>query len=206
VRDVVLERSDLAPDERVILIGYSKGAVDVLEALVKFPELVPRVAALISVAGPIGGSPLADGMAPWRRTLVETVASPACGGGRGGITSMTREVRRAFMSRVRLPSSVQYFSVVGMVDEPDVSRGLLGQYRDLALVDPRNDGQVVPEDAVVPGSVLLGYTRGDHWALAMPFSRVGGPFGWVAHRVADRNAFPRELLLEAIVRAVEERL
>jgi pimeloyl-ACP methyl ester carboxylesterase len=206
IRELVLGLPDLAPAEQVVLVGYSKGAVDALEALARFPELAARVAALVSVAAPIAGSPIADGMAPWQRAFVETLLAPFCGGGRGAVTSVTREARRAFLARVTLPSAVRYFAVVGMVEEADVSRGLLPHYRTLALADRRNDGQVLPEDALIPDSVLLGYVRADHWAIAMPFSRARGAFGWIARRLADRNAFPRELLLEAIVRAVEERL
>ena len=206
IRDHVLAVPDLAADERVILVGYSKGAVDALEALVAFPELAARVAALVSLASPITGSPIADGFDPWQRAIIETLTSPFCGGGRGAITSLTREVRRSFMARVRLPADVRYFSVIAVAQEMEVSRPLLSPYRDLAVVDPRNDGQVVPEDAVIPGATLLGYLRGDHWAIAMPFSRKGGPVGWLARQVVDRNPYPREILLEAIVRAVEERL
>jgi pimeloyl-ACP methyl ester carboxylesterase len=206
VRDYVLSLPDLAPDERVILVGYSKGAVDALEALVAFPELVPRVAALVSLASPITGSPIADGFGAWQRAIIETLASPFCGGGRGAITSITRETRRAFMARVRLPATVRYFSLVAVAQEMEVSRPLLSPYRDLAVVDPRNDGQVVLEDGIMPGAELLGYLRGDHWAVALPFSRTTGPLGWLARQVVDRNPYPREILLEAIVRLVEERL
>ena len=206
VRDAVLSLADLGLDERVVLVGYSKGAVDVLEALATFPELAPRVTAVVSVAGPIAGSPIADGLAPWQRAVIETVASPFCGGGRGAIGSLRREERRAFLARVRLPPTVRYFSVIAMVEERQVSRGLLPPYRDLALVDAHNDGQVVAEDAFIPASVLLGYVRADHWAIAMPVARTTGLLGWLARRVVDRNAYPREILLEAIVRAVEERL
>jgi hypothetical protein len=110
------------------------------------------------------------------------------------------------MASAQLPESVKYFSVIGMVEEAQVSRALLSYYRNLALVDPHNDAQIVPEDAVIPRSVLLAYVRADHWAVALPFSRARGPFGWLARLAVDRNGFPRELLLEAIVRAVEERL
>jgi hypothetical protein len=145
-------------------------------------------------------------MPRWRRTLIELVASPFCGGGCGGITSLTRDERGRFMASARVPAGVRVFSLVGMVEERDVSRALAGPYRKLARIDPHNDGQVLPTDAVIPGSVLLGSARGDHWALAQPFSRAGGPLGWLSRLLADRNAYPRALLLEAIVRAVEERL
>jgi pimeloyl-ACP methyl ester carboxylesterase len=158
VRDFVVAL-DPGTDEQVILVGYSKGAVDAVEALVRFPELAPRVAALVTVASPLGGSPIADTIPRWQRVLIERALAPFCGGRHGGITSLTREARRPFMATARLPASVRYFSVVAVAEERDVSRPLAGYYRDLALVDPHNDGQVISEDAVLPGSVLLGYAR-----------------------------------------------
>ena len=56
-------------------------------------------------------------------------------------------------------------------------------------------------DALIPGSTLLGYVNADHWAIAMPISRE---MPLVAETLIDRNAFPREVLLEAIVRFIEE--
>ena len=58
-------------------------------------------------------------------------------------------------------------------------------------------------DALIPGSTLLGYVNADHWAIAMPISR---DMPVVAQTLIDRNNFPREVLLEAIVRFVEESL
>jgi hypothetical protein len=58
-------------------------------------------------------------------------------------------------------------------------------------------------DTVIPGATLLGYVRADHWAIAMPFSRTSAA---LAATLIDHNAFPREVLLEAVVRAVEESL
>jgi hypothetical protein len=74
-------------------------------------------------------------------------------------------------------------------------------YDKLSLVDPLNDSQVVFHDALVPGGALLGYLNADHWAVAMPFNRVHPT---LAAAFVTRNAFPREGLLEAIARFVEE--
>jgi hypothetical protein len=70
-------------------------------------------------------------------------------------------------------------------------------------VDPLNDSQVVFYDALVPGGALLGYLNADHWAVAMPFNREHPA---IADTIVTRNAFPREVLLEAIARFVEESL
>jgi hypothetical protein len=74
-------------------------------------------------------------------------------------------------------------------------------------VDPRNDGQVVWADAFIPAGTFLGYANADHWAVALPIVRGVPPaLRAAAAAVLDRNAFPREVLLEAIVRHVEEEL
>lgn len=50
---------------------------------------------------------------------------------------------------------------------------------------------------------MLRYVRADHWAIAMPFAR---DMPWISAAFIDQNAFPREVLLEAIIRFVEESL
>ena len=75
-------------------------------------------------------------------------------------------------------------------------------YDDLSMIDPRNDGQLLFYDQIVPGSTLLGYLNADHWAIAMPIVRDVA----AARLLVDRNAFPREILLEAILKQIEEDL
>lgn len=84
-----------------------------------------------------------------------------------------------------------------------VSRVLRLSYRMLAKQDARNDSQVIFSDSLIPGSVLLGYVNADHWAITLPIARV---CPWLGATLVNRNAFPREVLLEAIVRYVEETL
>ena len=50
---------------------------------------------------------------------------------------------------------------------------------------------------------MLGYLNADHWAIALPLARnVPG----LRLLLAGHNDYPREILLEAIVRSVEEQL
>ena len=51
------------------------------------------------------------------------------------------------------------------------------------------------------GSALLGYLNADHWALAVPIARA---HRWLGSTLIDQNDFPREALLEAVLRMVEE--
>jgi hypothetical protein len=70
------------------------------------------------------------------------------------------------------------------------------------MIDPRNDGQLLFYDQIVPRSTLLGYLNADHWAIAVPIVRDAA----AARLLVDRNAFPREILLEAILKQIEEDL
>ena len=98
---------------------------------------------------------------------------------------------------------MRFYSLAAFAERENISLILRPSYDQLALVDPRNDSQVVFHDALVPGGALLGYLNADHWAVAMPFNREHPT---LAGAFVTRNAFPREVLLEAIARFVEEAL
>jgi hypothetical protein len=203
IRDAVM-RMALYSGERVMLVGHSKGVVDTLQALNDFPDLASRVAALVSVAGAVGGSPLADDTRGWVNGLLRVFDVRSClPGDHEGLRSLRRSIRRQFLDAASLPASVKYFSVVGIASPDETSIPLRWFSRRLARLDPHNDGQVLASDAMIPGGVLLGFVRADHWAIALPFSRTAPR---LVRAVVNRNAFPREVLLEAIVRTVEEDL
>ena len=95
------------------------------------------------------------------------------------------------------------FSLVAFTDKPHIARVLRTPYDLLAQVDPRNDGQLIFTDQIVPGSTLLGYANADHWAVAMALEERRS--FWMSHPRRKR-AFPRAVLFEAIVRFVGESL
>ena len=76
-------------------------------------------------------------------------------------------------------------------------------YRKLARIDGRNDSQMVFYDQVIPGSDLMGYVNADHWAIAVPIARSHATIGAV---FVTQNAYPREALMEAMLRFIEEDL
>ena len=83
-----------------------------------------------------------------------------------------------------------------------MSAVLHGQYDRLAAIDPRNDGNVLFYDQIIPRGTLLGFANADHWAVALPFDEDMP----AASLLVTRNEYPRELLIEAAVRFVEEAL
>ena len=84
-----------------------------------------------------------------------------------------------------------------------ISTVLKTTYSKLSRVDARNDSQVLFYDQVIPGSSLMGYLNADHWALAVPIARTHTSLGAT---FVNHNAFPREALLAAILRFIEEDL
>lgn len=203
IRDSVMGM-DLLPGERLLLIGYSKGTPDILEGLVQYPELETRVAAVVSIAGAVGGSPLAYRASQATLELIEYLPGAKCDDGdKGAVKSLEPEVRKRFLREHALPPSVQYFTISAFADRPSISSALRSGYDQLAPIDPRNDGQTIFFDQVIPNSHILGFIKADHWAAALPIARQ-----WpnLAAIFVDRNDFPRAILLEAVVRYVEERL
>ena len=102
IRDAVMAM-DLGPGApRLVLVGYSKGTPDVLEAIVGYPEIRERVAAVLSVAGAVGGSPLANDAEQYQADLLRHFPGATCDSGDGGgVESLRPAVRRAWLARIR---------------------------------------------------------------------------------------------------------
>ena len=116
IRDAVIGL-DLQGDEKVVLVGYSKGVPDVLEALVNYPEIRGRVTAVVSIAGVVGGSPIADSLEGPFLELINNIPAPECPPGDGGaIESLKQSTRQRWLSRHQLPGSIRYFSIVGFAE------------------------------------------------------------------------------------------
>lgn len=191
----------LKPGERLLIIGYSKGMSDILETLAFRPQAIPPGSAVVSLAGIVSGTPTADHAALLDQ-LVADLPLRSCGAGdRGAVESVTRRHRIAWLADHPLPPDRTYFSVAAFTDQAHVSQPLQETYRELSTIDRRNDGQVIVTDAIIPGSHLLGYLNADHWAVALPLARNVPK---LRSLFAGRNDYPREILLEAIVRSVEE--
>jgi hypothetical protein len=204
VRDAVMamELDDGPP--RLVLLGYSKGAPDVLEAIVTYPEMRSRVAAVVSVAGAVGGSPLANKAEQYQADLMRHFPGATCDSGDGGgVASLRPDVRKTWLATNPLPAEIPYYSLVALPDPDHVSSILDGSYDKLARIDGRNDSQVLFYDQVIPGATLFGYVNADHWAMALPIARTHSTVGKL---FVTENAYPREALLEAVLRFVEEDL
>jgi hypothetical protein len=204
IRDALLAMPVVSGPARLVLIGYSKGTPDILQALVTYPEIRNRVAAVISLAGAVGGSPLANDASQYQADMLRHFPGATCESGDGGaVENLRPATRRAWLAANELPMGIRYYSLVTFPQPERISSVLRSSYRKLARIDPRNDGQVIFYDQVIPGSDLMAYVNADHWALAVPIARSHTTIGAI---LVTQNAYPREALLEALLRFVEEDL
>jgi hypothetical protein len=169
IRDAVMAMDLGAGAPRLVLVGYSKGAPDALEAIVNHPEIRPRLAAVVSVAGSVGGSPLANDAEQYQADLMRHFPGATCDSGDGGgVNSLRTGVRRAWLAQNPLPASVPTYSVVTL-PEPH-------------LVDPAQERRQVVDDRWPqrqPDDLL----RSGHPRLDPDGLRERGPLG---DRGADR--------------------
>ena len=198
-------KAEAAKDSRqFIVLGYSKGAPDLQVMLADYPDLRPRIAAFLSVAGASGGSRMADAApAMAEKYMNQFQISKACQGDVAkGFRSLQRRVRMDFLARNPNPY-VPTYSLPAIADKSNMSKALANAAPIIAAFDRDQDGQLTRGDAIVPGSKLLGAARSDHFALALPFEKAkGSQFG----AMMDKNHYPRAALLEAMVRLVVQDL
>lgn len=178
--------------ERIVLIGHGRGAVDILELLAANPSAASRVQAVLSVAGAINGSPLADAPAG-ASLLFPRGGDAACTEGeRAALPDLQRAHRLRWLMEHPLPRPPRYFSLGAFAPRSEMARPLRARAAALARIDPRNDGLTLFFDQMIPGAELLGYANADHGSVVSGSEPQGQP------------PFPREVLIEAaLLRIVE---
>ncbi|GBG87226.1 hypothetical protein CBR_g45285 [Chara braunii] len=131
--------------KKVVILGHGKGAVDSAAALAVYSaDLKGKVAGLVSMQAPYGGSPVASGLLKKGRplddesqALIRTVLGEICGGDIRVMQDLTYEKRRKFLAKHPLPA-----------DLPNVSfhteiTGLTGQggSTDISPLSPAYNGK-----------------------------------------------------------------
>ena len=197
-----IENLDLDDDEKLLLVGHSKGAVDILQFLVQYPQAISRVAAVVSVAGAINGSPLAVKFDDIYTRLAPYILSDHCDSGdEGAIDSLQPAVRMSWLAANPLPTSVPYYSVAALTSRKNTNLLLRSGYDLLWTYGPRNDGLLHVADQLIPGGTLLGYANADHWSVVLPLEDKQS---LIAGTVQASRKFPRKVLLKAILLYVAE--
>ena len=188
---------------RIVIVAFSKGVPDTLHALDELQAtggLPPALTDVVSVAGVVMGTPVADHaesvvgqISPWFNPFECT---PSDG---QELSGLTRRERVAWLAAHPLPPSLHYYSIVAYAPPEEISPALRPLWRAMGTFDRRNDGQVLASDAILPRSTLLAEARADHWDVALPRDRH--PHAAMRLLASGRN-FPREALFRATIRWV----
>ncbi len=189
--------------ERIVVIAYSKGVPDTQVALAQMIAdggLPPKLVALVSVSGTVMGTPIADHYESLYQLLSPHLQPLDCSASDGrDIADLTRRERVAWLAANAPPPDLQYYSIVGHVPHDRVAPGLQAFQAQLSAVDPRNDGQMLAGDAVLPRSTLLAEVAADHWDVALPLDRHPNA---LVRALTSGSGFPRETLFRATVKWV----
>lgn len=190
--------------DAIILVAYSKGVADALQALAELASDDRRsapVVALVSVAGTVLGTPIADEFEGLYRLVGTRVRPLDCGASDGQeIASVTRAQRIAWLAANPPPPDIAYYSIVAHTAPALMAPGLRTPARWLDRFDVRNDGQVLTADAILPGGALLAEARTDHWGVALPRDADDR---WLARTLGSAAPYPRDVLLRATLRWVD---
>ena len=164
-----VERMTMNDTRRLILVGHSKGADEILQMLVARPDLAARVDALLTVAGALQGSPLADDLHALYGISAGVMPFEGCDRGQGDpIADLQPAVRTAWWKAHGGSLRTPIYSIVTLPDLSRLSLSLLAPYAWLSSYSPDNDGMLRVQDQVVPSSRLLGIVNADHLSVAIP--------------------------------------
>lgn len=198
-----------------VIIGHSHGGNIALAALSLFPELQKQVTRVVALQTPYAGTAVADLFLshPWLYTTAMAYArllnplklfstNPFFRG--ETLREMTRQARQELITRrPKLLAGLKLFSVVSRV-RPDTPVKLLlwvtaGGVKALAGRD--NDGVVVPEEGVIPGSRYALLEDVGH------IDTVAEPSDWKHKILGVRGQDPDFAadLTEAVIRWIFER-
>lgn len=186
-----LERGYARP--RYLIVGYSKGGVDAAEALARDTTLADsQIVALVTIASPHGGTPVAE-RADLSDALLEAVVArprPATCDTTRAVESLWPANRAAFWGThgARLAARIPLVSVA-LTSDMQGAHPWMKITKRIAQFSEPNDGVVSQRAARFPSSVPsihLGSLTGDH----------------IAARGA--SSFPQESVLEAVVLSLNE--
>jgi len=189
-----VERMTASDPRRIILIGHSKGADELLQMLVDRPDIAARVDGVLTVAGALQGSPLASDLQGLYGLTLAVMPLTGCDRGQGEpVADMTLAARAAWWKTHGGGITTPIYSLVTLPDFSRLSFSLLWTYARLSSYTPDNDGMLRVQDKVVASSRLLGVVNADHLTAAIPHP---GPMYLL---VFSPVAFPRPQVYMAAI-------
>lgn len=153
---------------RVILIGHSKGPLDIAAALALYPGMAPWVRAFVSMQAAYAGTPLASDLeaSPLLRSLVSGIIRRMLHGAPQAYWDLSYKARQRLLSEHPALPNVP---IVSLVTSTDAAWGPLEQTRRYMAerYGVETDGFVPVWDAAIPGSRVVHLRGVDHAGPAL---------------------------------------
>lgn len=201
---------------RTILIGHSKGGLEILDVLVHYADIRPKVAGWIAIQSPFFGSPIAD--LTYENKILRVPADwilQALGGSDHSLHDLETKTRRRYFERhegeiQKVFSEIPHISMVTWVDSAlpvnpiaaaldrlksgaifkKESYTLYKLTRDFMLLngtEEHSDGMAPRSSAVLPGGKYVAIEGPDHGAII-------GEYGFSVTNRGDRILLVRSLV------------
>jgi len=183
-----------ADNRRLVLVGHSKGALDLLTMLAARPDVAARTAGVLTIAGALQGTPLADALYSAYGVTLGAFPFSSCARGEGDpVADLSPQARREWWTEVGSKLRTPVYSLVTLPDLERLSPTLVASFAGLSRLSADNDGVLLVRDQVAPGVQLLGVVNADHLSAAIPYP--GNTYVFVASAMS----FPRPQVVLAAV-------
>lgn len=161
LRDAIMDASKTG--KKVVLVGQSKGGVDITAALALYPELKPHVRAVVAMQAPYGGTPVASDMqnCSQLRQVAEGTIKRLLGGDPASLKDLSYAARQAFVAENPYPSDIP---TISLATSRSSVKSILKTTEDYMInrYNLKSDGLVVDKDAEIPGSQVVRLSDMDH--------------------------------------------
>jgi hypothetical protein len=183
------------PPKDVVLMGYSKGAPDILSLLVNHPELKDRVRCVFTWAGAVGGSYMADSLYELFKDLPteavierlhDFLALVSAGSVQKGslrrldeydikdaLRELSTHTRSAFNKQHKEmldAMNIPFFTITAATTLLEVPTFQMADYLNLSKYDGNNDMQLTQNQAKLdlPMATHIAMLHGHHWDISYP--------------------------------------
>eukprot|EP01126_Amoeba_proteus_P030121 TRINITY_DN2986_c0_g1_i1.p1 TRINITY_DN2986_c0_g1~~TRINITY_DN2986_c0_g1_i1.p1 ORF type:complete len:453 (+),score=53.28 TRINITY_DN2986_c0_g1_i1:422-1780(+) len=190
--------------KRVILIGHSKGGVDVCAALQLYEDVRSMVAGVITLQSPWSGAPIVDWIlsAESRKTLCKTMNNILFCGDQTAYMDLMVKNRMDFNTAHPFPEEIPVVCLSTWTTFDKKKNSCVSEFASSKLTwiarktercfGFKSDGLVVPLNAIIPGGDVIFLDGMDHFEASIEFSGTRNP-------IAPMTQATISLLLEKIV-------
>jgi len=151
--------------KQIVLIGHSKGSVDISTAITLYPKINKYIRLFISLMGVFGGSPIASLCShsssdkQEAKLVVKKVINHFMKSSTQALVDITMETRHTFLTRHSYP--LQSVPAVSVIASRSTNRNFLYNYIK-KFYHEENDGLITTIDAHIPGSSVIFIPGMDH--------------------------------------------